>query len=411
MVVARPGIANIDHFVVLMLENRSFDHLFGYLDLPGIDNLLHGGPYEADGRNGGPPVPVLQSTGAASDYITPVDPPHEFSDVLRQILTNPPMRGFVQSYGGAPQDVMRCFRPQDVPVFTALARNYVVCDRWFCSLPSSTWPNRYFVHAATSMGYVDIGAMDAARLLGGHKFTAPTVFGRITAGGRDWRVYHHNPPHVSTLTELAQTWGPLDQTHWREYDPGNGLPGFVEDAAKGDLPFYTFIEPEFDMYMPRNRAVPDNSGHPPGDFRLAEELVATTYNALRQSPLWPSTALIVTFDEHGGFYDHVTPPPIEADNSYAHHPASTNFQFNRLGPRVPALIISPWVKKGFVDHGPGTTNGPKDGVFYDHTSIVATIIRSIGRAPLTERDRRALDLHHLFENPERPDGDCPEKVG
>ena len=327
------GIADIGHWVVLMMENRSFDHLFGYLKMPNIDNLLGGGKYACDGIDGNDAYP-FPSTGVSTDYITKPDPGHGFTDVCDQIFglgkdgTSPAtMRGFVQSYkekchAPNPLDVMRCFRPQDVPVLTTLAQNFVLCDRWFCSVPSSTWPNRYFMHAATSMGWQDLDSLQCGELMVRAKeFDAPTLFGRVQNANRDWRVYFHSPPHASTLGELRSTWdGQLDRAHWREFDPGNSLSGFAEDVADANLPFYTFIEPQFDPVAPNNPMVPDNSGHPSGDFRRAQELIREVYNALRDSDLWLSTALIVLFDEHGGFYDHVAPPTFDhlLDNDCRH---------------------------------------------------------------------------------------------
>ena len=407
------AVSDIEHWVVLMMENRSFDHLFGYLKMPGIDNLLAGGKYACDGLDGKDAY-VFASTGTGTDYITKPDPGHGFTDVCDQVFglgkdatSLATMRGFVQNFKekvGAPNplDIMRCFRPQDIPVLTTLAQNFVVCDRWFCSVPSSTWPNRYFMHAATSMGWADLSNAQCGQLMdGGMSFDAPTVFGRVGKAGRDWRVYFHNPPHCSTLGELSPTLdGELDKDHWREFDPGNSLPGFAEDVANGDLPFYTFIEPQFDPVDPNNPMVPDNSGHPSGDFRRAQELVREVYNAVRSSSQWLTTGLIVVFDEHGGFYDHVVPPTVPPELTY---PAKSAFQFDRLGPRVPALVISPWVAKGFVDHGPGTGAKPDPNVFYDHTSIAATIIGAVGGANLTGRDKAARRLDHLFDNDCRHD--------
>jgi phospholipase C len=398
------AIGDIEHWVVLMMENRSFDHLFGYLPMKGVDNLLGGGKYVCDDPPGDDSY-VFASKGQDSDYITKPDPGHGYVDVCDQIFglgqTSGPatMRGFVQNYrekngSKSPRDVMRCFRPQDVPVLTTLAQNYVLCDRWFSSVPSSTWPNRYFMHAATSMGLQDLDSDDCLAYMAGTQFTAPTLFGRVNKAGLDWRVYFHNPPHAATLNEIKSTWdGQLDNAHWREFDPGNSLDGFAEDLHNGDLPYYTFIEPQFDPVLPNNPLVPDNSGHPSGDFQRAQELIREVYNAVRGSDLWMSTALIVLFDEHGGFYDHVVPPAVTPDGAKP----TGDFKFDRLGPRVPSLVISPWVAKGAVDHGPGAN------VFYDHTSIAATIIRAIGGTPLTERDKNAKDLNHLFNNDCRHD--------
>src|SRR3954468_13715651 len=170
--------SDIEHVVVLMMENRSFDHVFGYLDLPNIDGL-RSGDHWCTPLSGSAPVRPRPTTGISDDYVTCPDPGHEMQDVTQQIFdlaasqiangvpldahAAPTMRGFVRSYANAksdgcratwkPEDIMRCFLPQHVPVLTALARSYVLVDRWFCAIPGPTWPNRFWSHAATAMGH------------------------------------------------------------------------------------------------------------------------------------------------------------------------------------------------------------------------------------------------------------------
>jgi phospholipase C len=447
--------SDIEHVVVLMMENRSFDHLFGYLDLPNIDNLRGGDHWCSPAKAGGAPVRPRPTTGVDSDYVTCPDPGHEMQDVTQQISdldasqtcngvpldrkAAPTMRGFVRSYAQAksdgckvtwqPEDIMRCFLPQHLPVMTALAKNYVLIDRWFCAIPGPTWPNRFWTHAATAMGHGEMSDSYIRQCLLDSPFTAPTIFNRLDAHADDWlgdpawRVYYHQTPQASTLMSIAARLH--DPNYFRPFEANEKswsdepLDGFEADCDNHDLPYYTFIEPQFDSFAPLRAVTTDNSMHPPADVRDGERLVARVYNAIRRNPdLWAKTALVVTFDEHGGFYDHVVPPRVPSQKPDA--PASALdangkplFMFDRLGPRVPTLIVSPWVQKGIVDHGPGTGANIDNAIHYDHSSLVATVRELVGRPvePLTERDEIATTFTHLFRDVKRSDGDCADKLG
>lgn len=441
------GLADIQHVVVLMMENRSFDHFFGYLDLPNIDNLSTGDYSVQALADGAPPVKPRPTTGVDDDYVTCPDPGHGFEDVTQQIFNidkralvssmpppgaKPNMQGFVRNFATQspsnctvnwqPEDIMRCFRPEHLPILTTLAKNYVLIDRWFCSIPGATWPNRFWAHAATTMGYAMMDDAFIRSCLTNSTLTMPTIFNRLSAtlgDGDDvpWCCYFFQPPQTATLAALSDYVG--QPRYFRRFEEGGDsfgghyFEGFEKDCLAGDLPFYTFIEPQCNVLAPLNNVLLDNSMHPPGDVRDGERLIATVYNALRRSPLWETTALLITFDEHGGYYDHVVPPRVPAETDYK---PVNGFTFDRLGPRVPALVISPWVQKGVVDHGPNTGATIDPNVHYEHASIVATVreLASVGRGkiqPLTMRDNIACTITHLFQSSKRPASDCPEDLG
>jgi phospholipase C len=360
----------VEHLVVLVLENRSFDHLLGWLPHPdpsfgGLtgreDNPVD--PRDPDGER----VTVARwDEGEAVD----VDPGHDFADVMEQLYGR--RRAWRRSAGETPTnggflrvharragqeragDVMRCMTPDRVPVLARLALEYCVFDRWFASVPGATWPNRLFVHAATSAGTVD-------NVLGWYRLD--TVFHRMERAGIPWRVYRDGITQVGAFVGLP-----------RGLDRFAPFELFLDDAARGRLPAYAFIEPD---HFPPGK----NSQHPVQDLAHGELLVARVYRALRASPAWPRAALLLVWDEHGGFFDHVPPPATVAPDARraARYPS---FAFARLGPRVPAVLVSPWIERGTVDHG-----------VRDHTAIVASLRRRFGLgAPLGRRDAGALDV-------------------
>jgi len=367
------GLNVIEHFVVLMLENRSFDNLFGRLYPKSADfDGLSGQESNPDGN--GAPIPVWTSPIPWPDgsmVLPRPDPGESFGDINQQLFgASPPgaqppgMQGFAVNYarnGGQPRDIMHGFLPGQVPALAALARNYAVCDAWFASAPCQTWPNRFFVHTGTAQGYENNSPPRFPYLM-------PTVFNALDGVAPDgWAVYYHDFAQSLTLSRL---WGHLD--HFHRFDD------FLADAANGSLPSYSFIEPRYfaDQDWPSDM-------HPPHDIGYGDALVAQVYNALLGSPQWPSTMLVVTFDEHGGCHDHV-PPPLAVSPAPA-QPGQV-FAFDRLGVRVPAVVASPWVRKGTVFRA-------GSGQPFDHTAIIKTLRLRYGiAAPLTARDASAPDL-------------------
>jgi phospholipase C len=299
--------------------------------------------------------------------------------------------GFVQNYWDRrapdPTLVMKCFDPTQVPVLTTLAREFAVCDCWFSSLPGPTWPNRFFAHAATSGGLDDSpSALDVLvhEVGAGFEFENSTIYDRL---GDDWLVFHGDPfPHVFSIK------GMLPERLAGRFQPQSRFEAIVSDpmfSAK-----YVFIEPNY------GRVYGDyafgNSQHPLDDMTQGEWLIKRVYEAIRQSPHWNESALLITYDEHGGFYDHVVPPPATPPGDAAFSRLNIHgFDFAQLGVRVPAVIVSPLIEKGTIDHR-----------VYDHSSVPATLIKLFdlpavdGKRNLTARDAAANTFESVFSRDE-----------
>jgi hypothetical protein len=402
----------IEKVFVLMLENRAFDHMLGHVRLAGTDAVT-GAATEADGVLGGsfgnedpanPGVSIPASTPA--DFKIPPedrDPPHEFDGVLEQLcgagaaypdpVTGgyPPIdnSGFVSAYRGAgsahPEKAMLGYPPERVPVLVALAREFAVCDRWFSSLPGPTWPNRFFLHAASSGGLDDSPSgfeVASSSLIDGYRFEHGSIFDRLDEHCMDWEIFEGDEfPQAFAITGMN-----LNALEGRFTD----FDDFADAVANPDYaPRYVFIEPDYGNILPTTSEdyTCGTSQHPLDDVTRGERLLKQVYEAIRQSPHWERSVLVVTYDEHGGFYDHVPPPAgvppgdLLTDEDNDHH----GFDFAQLGVRVPAVVVSPLIPRGTIDH-----------TVYDHTSVLATIERLWGLQPLTRRDARAHDFLHLL---------------
>ncbi len=413
----------IRHVFVLMLENRSFDHMLGFSGISGTDAITRT-PTSLDGLIGNPHYNLDpgDSTNAQvfaiapADFKIPVedkDPGHEFNDVLEQLSGRgaaypdpatgkyPPINnsGFIASYrnhGSAhPTNIMKCFAPEQVPVLTVLAREYAVCDRWFSSVPGPTWPNRFFVHAASSGGLDDSPSgfrTASSTLIDGYKFENGTIFDRLDEKCVDWEIFTGDEfPQSFSISGMNLNALKGRFTDFEDFADRVNNPNYS--------PSYVFIEPNYGNILPTNSEdfTCGNSQHPLDDVTRGERLIKQVYEIIRNSPHWESSILIVAYDEHGGFYDHVTPLAtvapgdiiMEEDNN--HH----NFNFTQLGVRVPAVVVSPMIPSGIIDH-----------TVYDHTSILATVERLFDLKPLTNRDAQANDLLHLFSLP-APRKDAP----
>ncbi len=377
----------IEHVVVLMLENRSFDCMLGMLrpsdasfdGLTGLDfNIWH----KADGSQERIDAWKDPELTAQTVCIPDPDPGEAFTDIHMQIhgLTAfgqpnagaPGMGGFVDNYmlqkaanpAPDPYAVMHYFTPDQVPVISTLARAFGVSDRWHASAPCQTWPNRFFVHTGTANGYVNNSPTH-------FPYEMPTVFNRLTQAGKTWRIYFHDIPQSATLANL---WGDLLTARFQDFSTA-----FIEDARRGTLPAYSFIEPRYFTDSLLN-AIP-NDEHPPHNVAYGEALIAAVYNAVRGGPGWERTLLIITYDEHGGCFDHVVPPPATPPDDRR----PDGFDFGYFGVRVPAVIVSPYVRAGSVIRPPGLTP-------FDHTTVIATLRKLFGIGPLTARDAAAPDL-------------------
>ena len=389
----QPMAAQIEHVVVLMLENRSFDCMFGMLSakVTGLNGLTGNESNVWHGPNGPTQIPVWNdpTLPSATATIPDPDPGELYKDIslqLRGLNGDAPMGGFVDNYMAQPKAdkpydpkaVMHYFTPDQVPVLSQLAYEFGVSDRWFASAPNQTWPNRFFAHAGTAAGYINNEPPH-------FPYTMPTVFGRLVEKHCDWRVYFHDFPQAGTLATL---WEDVP-THFRFFN------AFVADAAAGTLPTYSFIEPRYFADTALN-LIP-NDMHPPHNVAYGEQLVAQVYNAVRSGPKWKQTLLIITYDEHGGCYDHVTPPAaIPPDDK-----TPDGVVFNQYGVRVPAVIVSPYVPRNSIIRPSGNTP-------FDHTSIAATLRALYGIRPLTARDAAAPDLMSVLDT--QPNNDGPDRI-
>ncbi|CAN97323.1 MULTISPECIES: alkaline phosphatase family protein [Sorangium] len=387
------ALKNVQHFFVLMLENRSFDHLFGLSDIAGT-SATTGEKVGIEGlsdktlflkNSSGESVQIDKNSLLARNRLRR-DVPHEFEDVKRQLCgprhdgpysdESITMGGFIADRGGEDpdmEDAVRCVGPGHLRVFNALASEFVICDHWFSSVPGPTFPNRMFAHAATSGGIAGSPTtwQIVRHTVDGYDFRNGHIFGRLRQKGIPWEIFVHDRiENMSVLLDGISAAGvkEFSQFTWE----------LNQDPFR---PQYIFIEPRYDAIVGHYSR--GNSMHPIGDMVKAELLVKDVYETIRAVPrVWERSALIVVFDEHGGFFDHVRPPkaPAPGDGS-----SNSAFDFERLGPRVPALIISPLIPRNLVDSR-----------VYDHTSILRTVAQRFDLPPLTKRDASANSLEHLF---------------
>jgi phospholipase C len=421
----RSNLEKIDHIVVLMLENRSFDNLLGWLGTKGRKKQYVNGvagkrlanpiPPYADHPKGKTSIPVGKSSVTTNPN---PDPGEGYTHANTQLygIVNPdknrfapfnlkpynlpsdgklprtaPMTGFVTDYINnftavrqrSPifkeyKIIMDCLDERTLPVLTTLAREYAVFDAWYSSVPSETFCNRAFVHAGTSNGGVTNAPFYHWVM---HDTT--TIFEQIQEKDDPkvtWKVY---------FDKLDLIWiaGLVFPSLWKYHGTKiKYMEDFESDAASGNLPSYSFIEPR--LFIDHNDAHPPSAEDPGGTSSLlaGELLIHQVYRALRTGKNWERTLLIITFDEHGGCYDHVPPPstvppdPKKAVGQY-------DFKFDRLGVRVPTVMISPYIKKGTVVSD-----------VYDHTSILRTICKRWDLKPLTERDRSAKSFEKVLNS-------------
>ena len=380
----------IEHIVQVMLENRSFDHMLGYLYADRGNVSPAGQPFDGligdesnpDDTGRSVPVYAIQATDADPYLMPGADPGEGFLNTNYQLFsTDDPAPGakatndgFVVNFkaaiasdlakhygdtlpGTQPSQIMGMYTPQLLPVLSGLARGFAVCDRWFASVPTMTLPNRAFAAGATSQGHLD----DTPKV-----YTCPTIFGRLSDRGLDWAIYGYNSDPLTRQT-FPDTKA-ADDTHFGHFRD------FQQRAAAGTLPPYTFLEPSWDAA--------GNSQHPNYDVAKGEQFLHDIYVALRSGKAWNSTLLIITYDEHGGCYDHLAPPSgatPPGDGTVGEH----GFDFTRFGVRVPAVLVSPLIAPGTVFRGSGPI---------DHTSVLKTLSERWGTAPLTQRDRAAASL-------------------
>ena len=354
----------IDHIVVLMMENHSYDNYLGMLERGdgftiGPDGRPTNWNPTADGRRQLVfPMP--------SDCQLDGRPSQEWTASHQQYAggTN---QGFVTSPSGPA--AMGYWDEASIPFYYSLARTFPLADRWFSSVLAQTYPNRRFLTAATSAGMVDdIVAQVFTRPANG------TIFDRLDAHGISWRNYFHhgNPPTIDVWFDDA----PARSSSVVAIDQ------FFADAAAGSLPGFCIVDPDFGS----------GSEEDPQDISVGEAFSAQVVDAVMKSPAWPKTLLVWTYDEHGGYYDHVPPPPALAPDAIG--PASPVGPggdkpydgFRRYGFRVPAVVISPYARKDHVTH-----------TIHDHTSILAMVERKWNLPAMTFRDANAADLGDFLD--------------
>lgn len=451
------ALGNIEHVIVLMFENRSFDHILGAMPgvdgvldasgnvLPGLYNTMNPTTEPGDGNPSTPPMAIVPSSNPDAPLPTEGDLirhdfTHEFGDGMLQDLFGPGTLGVIE---GVPQNnpsvtypatnsgflstvaynlqpaqpngpgAMTYFNWGSMEVFHELAKSFLVCDAWHCDMPGHTAPNRAFMHCGTTG---DLGIDDDDAVGGTHMVNRTTIFERIQETGQTWKMYW---PGSNCDTNWLN-----EQVFSQQYDPQQPdafnvtqvpIANLFTDLENGTLPFYSFI-------MCWNDVGPDTSMHPASQVEAGENMLACIYNALRASPYWTNTLLIVNFDENGGMYDHrgvpqTSPPDDDPSGSqpppvwtwYSSYTSRTySFDFSVLGVRIPVLLISPWLNAGICS------------TQYQTTSILRFLQDSLPNANpsdpyfLTQRDLNAPSIAPVFDyaqfGSEEARTDCPANI-
>jgi phospholipase C len=403
-------LKQVKHIVVLMMENRSFDHMLGYLmkdDMPQVRglnrdevNLDHQGgehsvhPFDASATNVQRRFEALQKR---------LDPSHSKKGVETQIGTD--MDGFVKDYVASrktdkgeqdqdfPEDLwnvpMGYYTGKDLPSYDHLAHTYCVCDAWYSSVPGDTWPNRQYAVAGREGDQVwkdselfqllTSKGSPLAKLRSVPIYDVPAFTRRLA--DEDWRWYSHDPATLRAADGEYRRFDDLKQDNFAWFDRRQMSfttklaeerifdivepDSFLDDAVNGQLRKVSWIDPNFvDVKVLDPHS---NDDHPPSDILAGQQLVFDVYDALIKSPHWDDTVLVVTYDEHGGFYDHMRPPAVSDGSGY-----------KTLGVRVPALIVGPRARKFVCHEAFGEETGVEEGVeeeAWDHTALIRSILK------------------------------------
>ena len=382
--VLAPGtLANIDHIVVLTQENRSFDHMLGYLSLP----LEKGGMNrkDVDGLKGGEfnmyngrKIPSFRL--AAGDTIFSPGPPNSSEGTATQI-NGGKMDGFVQAQAdesgpATAHRVMGYHTADNVPTYDSLARDFAICHRWFAPHPGPTFPNRFY--ELTGRPNIDPwGAWEYTNSSPLIPSLSETIFERLGEREVSWTYFEHFYTFLRFFERHT-----FDSQNVVSYDDPER--GFVALARAGNLPSVSFVDPHFVDYPPGSFC-----DEPPSDIRNSQPFIRKLVEAVVSGPKWDKTLLIITYDEHGGFYDHV--PPVPAVKVSPEMLPTT-------GVRVPCFVVSPWVKGGAVFGS--------NSLHFDHTSILKTIARrfmSSNPPYMGARYAAAHDLSEVLEKALRPE--------
>jgi len=360
----------IRHVVMLILENHSFDQMLGdlkriYPDLDGVDPARPGVNKD--------PAGLEYRQQPTTERMIALDPHHEVDHVAVQLADGNGgfVRDFVASYPASDAAtralIMNYYPLGFLPALHTLAQEFTVCDHWHSSLPGPTWPNRFFALSGTSSGRVNMpdDGTHKADLPGYFQQTQDTLFDRLNDRGIHWKVYFHDIPQTTVFVHQREPHNAARYFYVGE---------FFDDARgpESEFPQFCLVEPDYLGFQ-------QNDDHPPHDVMRGEKLIADVYNAVRANEtLWQSTVLIVFWDEHGGFFDHVEPPVVPLPHDPL--PPNAEYDFSRFGVRVPAVLISPWVDAR-VEHAQ-----------FDHTSVLEYLIDKWSLDPLGKRAAAATSI-------------------
>ena len=359
-----PSMPEIEHIVVLMMENHSFDNLLGMVphQVPGrasVDGwrFKHGKPVnfnlDASGNK------VIATHGGSPCQLDGA--PSQSWDASHESYDNALNDGFVKASGPV---AMRFWDKTDIPFTYSLVEHFPIGERYFCSVLGQTFPNRAYLFAGTSQGRINDTLLTTPPANG-------TIWDRLDAHGINWGIYYEPPSYPSFVLVDGSDTAARMATRVHTFSQ------FLSDVAAGQLRQFTFLDPNYGTTSEEN----------PQDIQLGERYIAQVVNALMRAKTWRKTALIINYDEHGGYYDHVPPPSALAPDSIPPILTSTDVPgaFNRYGFRVPLVVVSPWAKANYVSR-----------VVQDHTSVLAFIERKWNLPAMTLRDANAHPMTNYF---------------
>jgi len=405
-----PNLPKIKKIVLVMFENRSFDHLLGWLyddnnkpqhfipNEPGATfNGLKLNKYTLPYKDH-PDFPIIKGTCGNGLSVPSKDPHEEYLHVNNQIYgtaepwpedktptdsDNADMKGFLQDYSKFTESwdqalhMTQTYTAELLPVISKLAHAFAVSDEWYSSVPTQTNPNRAFFHCGTSLGRESNQHWTAVET-----FETDTIW-NLLPDHTTWKIYYHDkwPVHnpLAQKCYTQYTFPFIDKV--AKTDSFQSIDKFWDDVEHNNLPDFTFLEPKWGFGLDNRVSRQGNDYHPPLNLKEGEEFLQKIYTTIRNSPCWEETLLIITFDEHGGTWDHVSPPwNAKPPDS---HKGETGFLFDRFGVRVPTLLVSPWIEAGTVFRSESET-----GVPYDHTSIIATILTWAWQSDIWNKNKK-----------------------
>jgi phospholipase C len=370
----------VDHIIVMMMENRSFDHYFQKLPQHGWSDVEVAPADYHNVDNDGQPVLPKRDTSLCF-----VDTAHGWNAVHRQInggkmdgffSTNdqdhetPVMGGTIDQISGTRG--LTYYEAEDLPVAYWIADKFAIADHYYSSVPGPTWPNRMYLYGATSRGRTTNDFV---------MNNDNTIFDELEKRKISWTIYYHRRPGFGVFIDRYLYY--YSGEGMNSGDHAKNISYFWEDAKNGKLPQVVFIDPDIGY-----EGVGANDEHPPAVMQVGQKLMGQVVDAVLQSPTWKKTAMFITYDEHGGLYDHVAPPKACPPDDYAPELAAGDEAggFDQYGVRVPFMVLSPYAKKHFVAHHT-----------YDHTSILRFIEARFVMPALTGRDANAEAPWEMFD--------------